>query len=461
VESQYLTKQSKSNVLKNKRKTLITLGTTLGLLATIIYPTEKSGNYLGASMLPSEIIESENLGFFPITIPTVKYGFALDTFQVIEDKVKSNQTLGTLLSGLGVNVLDIERLAANSKDVFDINRDFRIGRNYTVLSDPDDGHPEYLILEPNVYEYIIFNLRSGMEVQKVLREIETKRNSIVGKIESSLWVALTEQNVSPEAAAKMEDALQWAVDFSHTQEGDEFKLLYDENYIKDEVVGAGQVYAAYYKRDGKEHYSFWFDNGDYKGFYDLEGRPAKSSFLKSPLKYTRISSSYNLKRFHPILKRVRPHLGTDYAAPHGTPIYAVGDGTVEEAAYSKGNGKYVKIKHDKVYQTQYLHMSRFAKGMRRGARVSQGDVIGYVGSTGLATGPHVCFRFWKNGRQVNHLKENLPQARQLPREVLEDFFKKRDDYLLLLKGEPFNGNEEIPVLHAAPVGGINDKTSSP
>ncbi len=156
------------------------------------------------------------------------------------------------------------------------------------------------------------------------------------------------------------------------------------------------------------------------------------------MKYTRISSKYNPKRFHPILKRVRPHLGTDYAAPEGTPIYAIGDGTVEEAAYTKGNGRYVKIKHDKVYQTQYLHMSRFAKGIRRGAHVSQGEVIGYVGSTGLATGPHVCFRFWKNGRQVNHLKEKLPSAKKLPDDVLQEFFKVRDKYLLELHGENFN-----------------------
>jgi murein DD-endopeptidase MepM/ murein hydrolase activator NlpD len=172
------------------------------------------------------------------------------------------------------------------------------------------------------------------------------------------------------------------------------------------------------------------------GYFDPEGRPMKKAFLKSPVAYSRISSRYNPRRFHPIQKRVKPHLGTDYAAPRGTPIRAVADGTVTKASYTRGNGVYVKIRHDRTYETQYLHMTRYAKGIAPGVRVSQGQTIGYVGSTGLATGPHVCFRFWKNGRQVNHLRENLPPPEPMAKEELPDYFAARDRILQLMNPKP-------------------------
>lgn len=444
-ESQHKTKSSKKRISNKKRKRLATLGTLIGLIATFFFPNDQHNNSVGASMLPSDVIDAASLGNFPITVPTIRYGFVVDTFQVTEGTVKRNQTLGGLLSENGLDAVSIEKLVKNSKGIFDINRGFRVGKDYLILGSMHSGTPAHLVFEPNVFEYIVFDLQGEMSVRKIEREVELKTRFVDGKIQSSLWEALTDQDVNMEAASKMEDALQWAVDFSHTQKGDEFKIIYDEKFIKDQPVGAGQVYAASYTREGKESFAFWFDNGEYKGFYDEEGRPAKSGFLKSPVKFTRISSKYNLKRFHPILKRVRPHLGTDYAAPEGTPIYAIGDGVVVEAAYTKGNGRYVKIKHDKVYQTQYLHMSRFARGIRRGTQVSQGEVIGYVGSTGLATGPHVCFRFWKNGRQVNHLKEKLPSAKKLPEAVLQEFYEVRDNYMDMLEGK-------APISPAATIG---------
>ena len=442
VDSQSNSTQAKARFSNKKRKRLATLGTLIGLLATIFYPNDHPKNFVGASMLPTDVIEVKQLGAFPITVPTIKYGFVIDTFQVTEGQVERNQTLGGLLSKNGVDAVSIEKLVKNSSGIFDINRGFRVGKDFTLLNSRGENKPAYLVFEPSVFEYLIFDLSGEMKVRKVEREVEERSRFVDGTIQSSLWDALTEHGVNMEAAAKMEDALQWSVDFSHTQKGDEFKIIYDEKFINDQSVGAGQVYAASYSREGKESFAFLFDNGEYKGFYDIDGRPAKSGFLKSPVKYTRISSKYNRHRFHPILKRVRPHLGTDYAAPQGTPIYAVGDGTVEDAAYTKGNGRYVKIKHDKVYQTQYLHMSRFAKGIRRGVHVAQGEVIGYVGSTGLATGPHVCFRFWKNGKQVNHLKEILPTAKKLPASVLPEFYHVRDKYLAMLQGKDFSSQEQ-------------------
>lgn len=244
---------------------------------------------------------------------------------------------------------------------------------------------------------------------------------------------MVDNGLSYELTAKMEDALQWSVSFHHAQKDDEFKLVFDQNYIDGEQVGVGEVYAAYYKNASNEYYAIWYGKEKYAGYYDLEGRPMKKGFLKAPVKFSRISSRYNLNRFHPVLKRTRPHLGTDYAAPYGTPIYAVGNGVVVEASYTSGNGNFVKIKHDDRYQTQYLHMQKFASGIHRGVQVKQGQVIGYVGSTGLATGPHVCFRFWKDGKQVNHLNLQFPPPDPLPADELPAFFEVRDQYLAELQ----------------------------
>ena len=266
-----------------------------------------------------------------------------------------------------------------------------------------------------------------------------------GSIESSLWNAMVDNGMSFELTARMEDALQWSIDFHHLQKGDQFKLVYDENYIEGKPVGVGQVHAAYYKNFDNEYYAIYYPEGKHQGYYDLEGRPMKAFFLKAPVKYSRISSYYNLNRFHPILKRRRPHFGTDYAAPYGTPIYAVGNGVVTKASYTKGNGNFVKIKHDKVYETQYLHMQSFAKGISSGVHVKQGQVIGYVGSTGLATGPHVCFRFWKNGKQVNHLRLNFPPPEPIPESEIPEFKKIRDEFLAQLDAieiKPLVENEE-------------------
>ncbi len=430
-----------SGLVKSKRKLFYGLAATIGLAVLVFFPGKDNG-YLSASILPIKPSEVIELGHFPLTKPNVKYGFTLDTFNVYEDKVRSNHTLSTLLSELGLESKSIEEVIRNSEGVFNVNRGLISGKNYTVLTRQGDEKPSHLIFEPSVYHYIKFDLTGDRCVNKVLYPVETKMVSLAGVIESSLWDALIRQGVNLDAAAKMEDALQWSVDFSHALKGDEFKIVYDENSIEGTSVGAGRVYAAYYKRENKDFYAIWFENGEYKGYYDLEGRPTAKGFLKSPVKYTRISSRFNRARFHPILKYVRPHLGTDYAAPHGTPIYAVGEGVVTEAAYGRGNGNYVSIKHDKTFQTQYLHMSRFAKGIRRGTHVSQGQVIGYVGSTGLATGPHVCFRFWKNGKQVNHLRLELPKPKPLPNEVLDDYFAVRDKFVKLLRGEQFYANPQ-------------------
>ncbi len=373
------------------------------------------------------------IGTFPLVVPTVRYGFVLDTFQVVEGEIRPNEFLADILMRHGVPWPRIDRLVRNMDGVFDV-RQLRAGKPYTVLM-RDTAMADYFIYEPTVFAYYVFDLKHG-KVERVERPVETRVRSASGLIESSLWNTMIDNGLSFELAAKLEDAFQWTLDFHHLQQGDYFKVIFEEQYIEGKPVGVGRILAACYNNLGTEYYAIWYDQTKEEGYYDLEGRPMNKGFLKAPVKYARISSAYNPRRFHPILKRVRPHLGTDYAAPYGTPILAVGDGVVVKAGYTRGNGNYVKIKHNDTYATQYLHMQRFAKGIRVGAHVKQGQVIGYVGSTGLATGPHVCFRFWKNGRQVDHRRLTFPPPEPLPREELPAFFKVRDMYVKMLKQVP-------------------------
>ncbi len=413
-------------LFKQKRRLLTFTLCTLALGGILLYFSSDIKSKLQASLVASE--KPIALSSFPITIPTVKYGFAIDTLQVVEKAIRPNQYLADILLAQGMDYPSIERLVANSKGIFDVKH-LRAGKPYTLLSRECTEGADYMVYEPNVYEYIVFHLKGDNEVERFEREVSSEVRSAAGVLESSLWNAIVGQGLSYDLASKMEDALQWSIDFHHLQQGDEFKLVYDQNFIAGEPVGIGQVHAAYYKTGNNEYHAIYYNNGKTDGYYDLEGRPMKRGFLKSPVKYSRISSYYNLNRFHPILKRRRPHYGTDYAAPYGTPIYAVGDGVVAKASYTNGNGNFVKIRHDDIFQTQYLHMQKFAEGIRPGVHVKQGQVIGYVGSTGLATGPHVCFRFWKNGKQVNHLNIKFPPADPLSKEDMPAFEELKTRYL--------------------------------
>jgi murein DD-endopeptidase MepM/ murein hydrolase activator NlpD len=410
--------------------TLNKLLTTAGIVSFIgtgIYiAADRNTNQNLTAALPTPI----ELGNLPIVQPTLKYGFALDTFNVKENIIKSGQVFADILLAHKVDYPTIEKLVENTKSVFNVNK-LVAGSNYTILHKDSTQTADYFIYEPNVYEYVVFDLKDKLSATLVKRPVLTEVRASAGIIKSSLWDAMVGNGMSFELAAKMEDALQWSIDFHHVQTNDQFKLIYNQDYIEEKPVAIGDLHAAYFKSGTNEYHAIYYKSADsdIEGYYDLKGQPMKKGFLKAPLKYSRISSRYNLKRFHPVLKRTKAHLGTDYAAPYGTEIFAVGDGVVEIAGHTGGNGNYVKIKHDETYQTQYLHMQKFAKGIRSGVHVKQGQVIGYVGSTGLATGPHVCFRFWMNGKQVNHLAIKFPPAKPLPATEMVKFEKIRDLYL--------------------------------
>ena len=377
--------------------------------------------------LASNSNHGEKLSFFPVFKPEIKYGFILDTFYISNAEIKPNQFLSEILDDHHVVYEKIDVLARNTEDVFSVTK-LRAGKEYTLLSKDASSPAQYFIYEPDVYSYVVYDIDKGT-AEVVEREITTQIKSSSGIIESSLWQTMVDNDLSYDLASRLEDVFGWSIDFHHVQNGDRFKVIYESRSIDGKVVGVGDILGAYYKNYSNEYHGVYFENEQHSGYYDLEGRPMKKNFLKSPVKYSRISSGFNMNRFHPVLKRRKAHLGTDYAAPYGTPILAVANGVVTKASRTRGNGNFVKIKHDKTYQTQYLHMQKFAKGISSGVQVKQGQVIGYVGSTGLATGPHVCFRFWKNNRQVNHRRLNFPPAEPMPEGDIPRFNEKRDEMI--------------------------------
>jgi murein DD-endopeptidase MepM/ murein hydrolase activator NlpD len=364
-----------------------------------------------------------------------KFGFDTNIYHLSSITMGKGDIVGDIFYENGIDGNLINAIQEKAKDIFSVTK-IRPGKNIHVVKQDSCGKACAFVYEASPLHYVVYDLRKEVDVKVYERPYETCVESKGGVINGSLWNTLEEQGVNPAIIDKMEDALASSVDFYHTQKGDEFKLVYEKKYVDGEEIGLGKLIGAYYKNESGSHYSVLYEKGEYNGYYDYQGRPAKSTFLKSPVKFTRISSGFNLRRFHPIRRMTIPHLGTDYAAPYGTPIRAVADGVVEEAAYTGNNGKYVKLKHDRVYQTQYLHMQGFASGIKRGARVRQGSTIGYVGSTGLATGPHVCFRFWKNGRQVNHLREVFQPAKPMPHSELPMFFEHRDKIKQLIDQIP-------------------------
>lgn len=351
--------------------------------------------------------------------------------------------MGKILTEQGVDYAVVHKLQEAARGVFDITS-MRLGKKYTLLSSAAGLPPQYMVYEPSPYQFVVFHLGQEPCVEVVQRQVTTETATAAGILETNFWQALTDNGLNEELADGMIDALSTTVDFYHQKVGDRFKVIYEKHFVEGKEVGTGKIIAAAYERDGKESTVFRFEeSAENCKMFDFDGRSAKKAFLKSPVKFSRISSKFSLNRLHPILGYRRPHFGTDYAAPYGTPILAVADGTVTEATRRGGNGNYVKIRHDGTYESQYLHMKGFAKGIRPGSRVEQGQTIGYVGSTGLATGPHVCFRFWKGGKQVDHTRLNLPQVKNMVGAEFEKFKTHRDELMKRLAAVPYRTREEI------------------
>lgn len=356
-----------------------------------------------------------------VVVSPRRFGLPLDSFNVTESIIQRNEFLASILQLYKVNDSVIHKLQEKSKYVYDL-RKMKAGSQYTVFCSKDTTHKvNYFVYQPNAIDYVLYDLRDSIAITTGKRQVTVRLETASGIINGSLYETFEKSGTDPALAMKLADLYAYTVDFYSIHDGDYFKVLYEQRYIKDEPVETGAILSAVFSHNGEKFYAFYYkpDSTEAGDYYDETGKSLRKSFLKAPLKFSHITSGYSLRRFHPVQKIWKTHLGTDYAAPEGTPIIATGDGVVIESTYTSNNGNYVKIKHDDTYMTQYLHMSKQA--VQAGQSVRQGQVIGYVGSTGLATGPHVCYRFWKNGKQVNPLQQKFPPSVPLSEAVMPMF----------------------------------------
>lgn len=355
----------------------------------------------------------------------VMYGMVIDNLSVTQDVVRRNQRFTDLLSGYFVMPGIQRQISLLPRESFDF-RKISANKKYTLISENDSLKTlRALIYEPNPIDYYVFHLKDSMWLETVHRPVVVLEKEVAGVIGSSLSETIEVLGISHELTNRFVDIFAWQIDFQYLQKGDRFKLFYEEKQVEGITIGIGKILGVYFQHANQPYYAIPFDQGDGMDYYDEEGKSLRKALLKYPIEFTRIGSRYNLKRFHPIDKVIRPHLGTDFSAPTGTPIRSVGDGTVLEAQYKSRNGNYVKIRHNDTYSTAYLHMSKIGAGMRPGVRVRQGEVIGYVGSTGLSTGPHLHYSFYRNGVQVDALKVELPSAQPVREEHMTKFGDER------------------------------------
>lgn len=360
------------------------------------------------------------------------FGFAVDDFVVEKGRIKRNQYLAEILSEHNVDHQRIGELAKKSKNVFDV-RKIRSNTAFTLVCKPDSLHSVVaLFYEPNPIDYVAYYLDDSVRVEMHQRPVSVIEKTAAGTIQSSLAETMAGLNLSPQLTNDFADVFAWQVDFFRLFPGDQFKVIYEEKFVEDNSVGLGEILGATFTHDGKDFFAFYFDQGSGVDYFDEEGNSLRKALLKYPLEFTRISSRYTGRRFHPVQKVYKAHRGTDFAARTGTPIRSVGDGVIVEARYSKYNGNYVKVKHNGIYSTQYLHMSKIKSGIRPGVRVSRGQTIGFVGSTGLARGSHLCYRFWKNGVQVDALKVDIPPSEPIAEENIASYENVKQSILARL-----------------------------
>jgi murein DD-endopeptidase MepM/ murein hydrolase activator NlpD len=397
----------------------------------------------------TDFISSDSSTASDRTVLLNEYGIDENAYSSTRDEIKQGETFSGILQRVGINTLNSSEIAQAANDIFDI-RKIAAGRPITSYVSIDSlNKVDYLVYEPNALEYVVFDFKNGLKVSKHERQVTIHTKRVAGSIQNSLYGTLTQLDLNASFGEKLADLFAHKIDFYRVQKGDSFKVVFEEKYTGDTFVGYGNIKAAvFYHGSEGPFYAFAFNQDGKIEYYDHEAKSLTNAFLKAPLKFTRISSSYTNKRFHPVLKRYKAHLGTDYAAPTGTPIYAIADGVITQSGYTSGNGNYVRLRHNKTYESGYLHMSKIASNMRPGTRVSKGQVIGYVGSTGLATGPHLCFRFWKNGQQIDFLREKLPSSESINPKYLAEYIIIRDMWKSMIDNMPIqldgrNTSEEI------------------
>ena len=350
------------------------------------------------------------------TLPPM--GFWPDSLDLAEEVVRNGESFTVLMNRLGLSMNDAIKVAQACDTVFDV-RKMRAGNKVqayyqfdtTGTGSTDGPALKYVVYERNKIDRVIFRTSEPFKVWSWTKPVESTREYADVTIKSSLWNDMLAAGISPQLIVPLSEIYAWSVDFFGLQPGDRFRVLYEQIKCDDEIIAVDTIYYAEFVRDGKMIPAIMFDQGDNGNLYwNEKGESLRKAFLKAPLKFTRISSGFSYHRKHPVTGKVRAHTAVDYAAPTGTPVMTIGDGTIVSAGWTNGGGNTVKVRHNSVYTTSYMHLSRYGAGIKAGARVRQGDVIGYVGSTGMSTGPHLDFRVWKNGSPINPLKMDSPPS---------------------------------------------------
>ncbi len=352
---------------------------------------------------------------------TDSYGIDTTSYEIIRGRIKRNQFLSEILDDYNISYYDIDKLSLNSGDIFDM-RKMKAGNNYSLYIKPDTvNRLDYMIYEHDKINHYILDFREEPVIRKIERPSKLELKYASGSIKTSLWDAMFDCQLNPVIASELSEIYAWSIDFFGLQVGDRFKIIYEEEYIDTISNGIHNIVAAYFEHAGTEFYAIPLIQDGKKSYYDLEGNSLRKAFLKAPLIYSRISSRYSNSRLHPILRIRRPHHGVDYAAPAGTPVHTIGDGRIIMKDYQSASGRIVKIRHNSVYTTAYMHLSAYGNGINVGSYVKQGDIIGYVGSSGLSTGPHLDFRFYKNGYAVDPLRVEAPPVEPVSEENKERY----------------------------------------
>jgi murein DD-endopeptidase MepM/ murein hydrolase activator NlpD len=372
-----------------------------------------------------------------VEVQTFLFGVDLSKHKTIQNSIKSGESISILLSRYGLASDQVHQSIVLCDNVFDL-RKIRQGRPYFAFLNKQNEKLEYFIYEHSNLEYLKFNFVDSISVTFESKEVQESTRISSGIIKSSLWNAVTAIGVNFELALKLSEIYAWTIDFYALQKNDKFTVVYDEVSIDNKSERIGNIKYAIFEHNGKERYAFAYKQDSVVEFFNEKGENLRGAFLKAPLRFTRISSKFSNSRMHPVLRIRRPHHGVDYAAPTGTPVMSVGDGEVIHTGYSGGAGHMVKIRHNGVYSTAYLHLSKYGQGVKKGTRVRQGQVIGYVGSTGLSSGPHLDFRFYKNGSAIDPLSVESPPIDPIRKENMDDFLKNIEFPKMLLdslKGE--------------------------
>ena len=360
------------------------------------------------------------------------YGIPYDSFNLITGKIKRNGFLSSILMEHGVSMEEIDMVTRNSASVFDV-RKIKSGNSFTLFCRKDStARADYLVYQHDPVTWYVFSFNDSLNITSYRKEVKSTVKYASATIETSLWDAMLAGGLHPSLVVGLSDIFAWSIDFFGLQKGDSFKVIYEELSIDDKPLAVGKIYGAQFSGSGSLIYAVPFIQDGKESFFDGEGNSLRKAFLKAPLQFSRVSSRFSSARMHPILRIRRPHYGVDYAAPVGTPVMAIGDGRVTQTSYENGSGRMVKIVHNSVYSTAYLHLSRFGSGISPGVYVKQGDIIGYVGNSGLSTGPHLDFRFYKSGYPVDPLRIEAPSVEPVSEANKARFEKSKTVALSLL-----------------------------